>query len=183
MSAVAQQSFTAEEPAAVGFKTDGDSTSIAPATAAILESSLPTAGARDGRHAYVRPTQTHASASVALEPMQEWEGVVDWVENGEFGARLFDLTSASAEAEETEFSFDEVSRDDLGLVVPGAVFYWTIAREINESRRLRHITMLRFRRLPAGRSARRVDVEQEAEWLSEQLRFGERPAESDAASA
>ena len=161
---------------------DGSS-STHPVVDELLRGALPTVLARNSsRMAFVRPSKASPEAVIAVEPIQEWEGVVEWVEDGEFGARLSDL-SDSGEPEETEFSLSEVSEDDLALVAPGAVFYWTIAREINETKRLRHVTMLRFRRLPAGRSARRAEVDREAEWIAGRLRFGEQSASADTASA
>lgn len=116
----------------------------------------------------------------SLEPLQEWEGVVEWVEDGQFGARLTDIT-APGEDEYGDFTLDEVSEDDAHLVVPGGVFYWTIARETSSWGQRRHTSMIRFRRLPAVRAARRVDVRKEAEWMVEELGLG--PDSTDAAVA
>lgn len=107
----------------------------------------------------------------SLEPIQEWEGVVDWVEGDRFGARLSDITEAG-EVEYTDFTLDEISEDDLDLVVPGGVFYWTVARETGRLGQRRHVSMLRFRRLPIVRAARRLDVRQEADRIADELGIG-----------
>src|SRR5262249_25118886 len=58
--------------------------------------------------------------------LQKWEGTVLQVlpEDSLF-ARLVDL-SGSGPDEEAEFSLEEVSDIDRPLVVPGAIFYWSI---------------------------------------------------------
>jgi len=104
----------------------------------------------------------------SLEPLQEWEGVVEWLEGDTFGARLTDLTSPG-EDEFTEFALNEVSDHDLALAVTGAVFYWTIARETSRFGQRRHVSMIRFRRLPAARAALRIDVQREAESIADEL--------------
>ena len=48
--------------------------------------------------------------------------------NGDtFVARLADLTGKGPE-EEAEIAFQEISPDDRSLIVPGALFTWTIGR-------------------------------------------------------
>jgi hypothetical protein len=183
MSAAALQSFTSKDIRDVVVDADGRYSSTHPVAEAIRREALPTVVANEvALRAFVIPLKTTPSATVSVEPIQEWEGVVEWVEEGEFGARLFDLTEPG-EPEFTAFSLDEVSDDDLKLVVPGGVFYWTIAREINATNRLRHVMMLRFRRLPSVRAARRDEVEREAEWIADKLQFGEQAADARSASS
>jgi hypothetical protein len=107
----------------------------------------------------------------SLEPLQEWEGVVEWVDGDRFGARLTDITEPG-ENEVTDFTLDEVSDDDVELVLPGGVFYWTIARETGRLGQRRHVSMLRFRRLPVVRAARRLDIRNKAERIVDELRLG-----------
>src|SRR4051794_20577564 len=107
MSAVAQQSFTAEL-ADVGLEMDGGAPSTDRVDDEMLREALPTSAQNIQRRAFVRPAKASPSAVVAVEPVQEWEGVVEWVEDEEFGARLFDLTDPG-EPEVTEFSLHEVS--------------------------------------------------------------------------
>jgi len=127
---------------------------------------------KDEHRLEVRPVRTKLpvkrASRAATEPLQEWEGVVSWIDGDSFGGRLFDLTEPG-ELEEMEFSVDEVSRDDLGLLVPGAVFYWTIARHTNEVGTRTNVSILRFRRLPARSKRSRGRAAARAAALSDQL--------------
>lgn len=99
--------------------------------------------AREGR-----PVDRVAPRS-SFEPLQEWEGYVVSVDDGVFFARLLDITNnESIEREQAEFSFDDVSSDDLSLVEVGAVFRWSVGYEkrVNGSRQ--KISSIVFRRLP-----------------------------------
>lgn len=103
----------------------------------------------------IRPVSQGTSLPKRLAltvPLQEWEGVVDWVEDEEFGGTLVDMTAPEVhEQEQDTFSMEEVSRDDCSLVMPGAVFYWTIALVTNEVGRRSYESFIRLRRLPAWR--------------------------------
>ncbi|MFN0154161.1 MAG: hypothetical protein ACKVUT_07255 [Gaiella sp.] len=117
----------------------------------------------------------------SVEPLQEWEGVVEWVDGGVFGARLTDLTK-TGEDEFAQFELDEVSQGDVRLISPGAVFYWTIARETSGAGQRKHVSMIRFRRLPAIRATRRKGVQQEADWISQRLGCDDASKEADSIS-
>jgi hypothetical protein len=80
-------------------------------------------------------------------PLQKWEGTVIKVNENTFFARLIDLTDRDGPDEEGEFSKDEVSKIDLELLSPGAIFYWTIGYLDRSSGRKRE-SILRFRRKP-----------------------------------
>jgi len=91
-----------------------------------------------------------APAGQQFRLLQQWEGVVtSELFDGEFSATLRDLTSPSFPEEQGIFSIDQVSSPDHRLVLPGAVFYWSIGYEDTPSGTRRTISMLRFRRLPA----------------------------------
>jgi hypothetical protein len=108
----------------------------------------------------------HAS----FEPLQEWEGVVDWVKGRAFGATLTDLTSPGEAEEEAEFSFDEiVSLGDEPFIKPGAVFYWTIGRARNRWGQRTNISLVRFRRLPAWTARELSEAQERAEAVSKKL--------------
>jgi hypothetical protein len=116
------------------------------------------------------PPQVFAKSfsSAATVPLQEWEGFVTWIDGERFGGRLFDMTDPG-ELEEMEFTIDEVSRDDIGLLTEGAVFYWTIARHTNEVGTRTNVSILRFRRLPARSQRARASATKRAAALSEKL--------------
>jgi len=79
--------------------------------------------------------------------LQKWRGSVISVFNDSFLARLEDLKKDSAD-EEAEIFLAEVSDEDLELVIPGAVFYWTIGYQVDPSGQRRRSSIIRFRRLP-----------------------------------
>jgi hypothetical protein len=56
---------------------------------------------------------------------QEWEGIVTIVRKDGFTARLIDLTHSNPD-EEADFSSSEICPDDLDLIVPGAIFRWSV---------------------------------------------------------
>ncbi|MBI2749736.1 MAG: hypothetical protein HYX43_10470 [Burkholderiales bacterium] len=77
---------------------------------------------------------------------QEFEGMVLEVQQNGFVARLHDLTNLSNPEEDAEISFSEVSPDDLGLVVRGALFCWVIGLR-EKDRQITRISEIRFRRM------------------------------------
>jgi hypothetical protein len=83
-----------------------------------------------------------------FELLQQWEGTVTEVGEGEFTAKICDLTDPSRPDEIVSLASDEVSAGDLPLLKPGAVFYWSIGYE-TELGQKRRVSALRFRRLPA----------------------------------
>ena len=80
--------------------------------------------------------------------LQKWEGVVEEKNGDFFSARLVDLAGQKRD-EYAEFSYDEVSREDLSLLEPGSVFYWTIGYYIAWGGQRQRSSQIRFRRLPA----------------------------------
>lgn len=94
--------------------------------------------------------------------LQEWEGVVSSpTEKGTFVAVLRDRTNPSNSEERARLPLDEVPQSDRQLVVPGAVFYWSIAYWDSPSGSRRTVSTLRFRRLPrwSRRDIRRLEVD------------------------
>lgn len=84
-----------------------------------------------------------------VELLQQWEGVVEEVEGEEFFARLSDRTNPAREQEVATFECAEVSTDDLPLLVPGAVFYWSISYRVARHGQKTRTSSIKFRRLPA----------------------------------
>jgi len=86
-----------------------------------------------------------------------WEGYVNAVyqDQGYFSATLIDLKQADFNSEserepdhQAEFDIAEVSEFDRDLIVPGAVFYWSITYITSVSRQINTNSDIRFRRLP-----------------------------------
>jgi len=90
---------------------------------------------------------TYAPSSRFIS-LQKWEGVVTEVGDDYFVAKLYDLTKKGNE-EEAEFALEEISEDELDLVVSGAVFYWNIGYHDSYTGQRIRASMIRFRRLPA----------------------------------
>jgi hypothetical protein len=103
----------------------------------------------------------------SLEPISEWEVVVDNVDNNGFQCRLVRLANGATDPtkiELTEFSFDDLERrTDHSLIVRGAVLYWTIGRFRNAAGTVTNQSLLRLRRLPAPTLTQVSDAERAAE--------------------
>jgi len=80
--------------------------------------------------------------------LQSWEGLVENVTKEEFTASLQDKTTPLNPGEGVEISLGEVSDEDLSLVRPGAVFYWSIGYEDSPGFPRQRVSRIRFRRLP-----------------------------------
>lgn len=65
-----------------------------------------------------------------------------------FGAVVVALRGLPTE-ELVEFDLDEITPDDIQMVVPGAVFYWSIGYREERSGERSRSSIIRFRRLPA----------------------------------
>lgn len=96
--------------------------------------------------------------------LQEWEGVVIETQEEVFVARLTDQRGAEGD-DEAEIWLDEVAAEDRDLVVPGAIFYWSIGYLDRPSGRQR-VSQIRFRRLPAWSQRELAEAEAEAQRLN-----------------
>lgn len=94
------------------------------------------------------PLPERMQAQPRFDALQKWEGQVTEVDDSTFTAVLLDIQEPSVE-EEAEFDFEEVSRGDLDLVAPGAVFYWSVGYRTEPSGERSRSSVLVFRRLPA----------------------------------
>jgi hypothetical protein len=114
-----------------------------------------------------RPKQRCQPVIRQFQIEQEYLGTVVAINPNEntFTARLTDLKGSDAD-EEGEFSIDELN-DDEHLVVPGAVFTWTIGLQSRGPclQRLR-VSDLRFRRYPPITNEVIAKAEKEAKELS-----------------
>ena len=90
----------------------------------------------------VRPVAT-------LQPLQEWEGHVVAIEEGEFVARLIDLTAGhSHETEEAVIPLAEISEDDASRMAIGSIFRWVIGYRRSEEGTKTRVSQIVFRDLP-----------------------------------
>jgi hypothetical protein len=81
--------------------------------------------------------------------LQQWEGTVEEVSSDSFGARIRNLSVDGAPEEWATLLLDEISDDERPLVMPGAVFYWSIGYLIEPYGQRRTASTIYFRRLPA----------------------------------
>ena len=88
------------------------------------------------------------------EVLQDWEGVVERVEEDIFVARLRDMTANEVyPGEIAELPVRDVSEDDRELLQVGAVFYMTVGYYVWASGRRERFGRIVFRRLPGWTAA------------------------------
>ena len=82
--------------------------------------------------------------------LQHWEGAIVALNAAEeeFSAVLRDLTDPSRPEEQADFPFAQVPPADVAFIVVGAIFYWSIGYEDNQTGGRRTVSIIRFRRLP-----------------------------------
>lgn len=101
------------------------------------------------------------------EVLQQWEGIVEYVGDENFTARLRDLTNKEHyPGEMAELPRDDISDDDRELLREGAVFYLTVGRLIHFSGRQERFGHIVFRRLPGWTSSTLDRAEKRAQRLS-----------------
>ena len=83
------------------------------------------------------------------EVLQDWEGVVERIEDDIFVARLRDMTANEVyPGEIAELPVRDVSEDDRELLQVGAVFYMTVGYYVWATGRRERFGRMVFRRLP-----------------------------------
>lgn len=102
--------------------------------------------------------------------LQKWEGRVDEVVDDGFVATLTDLSNEGPD-ELAEFPMSEVSRHDVSLVVPGAIFYWSVGYRDAVTGQRTHESVLRFRRLPRWTATQRKEAADQALAWKERLHW------------
>jgi hypothetical protein len=96
------------------------------------------------------------------------EGIVLEVLDEGFLARLVDLTQKGVD-EEAEFSLYDIAEDDKPLIKPGAIFYWDISHDTNDSDHRTRISHIHFRRLPEWSHQEIEEARREADRLGKVL--------------
>lgn len=122
-----QHEFAADE-------LDRDDTALTGASRRVMPITLP----RAFKHRTTRQMISH-----------HWECTVEEVHETEFTAVLRSLRDIRDSEKSAEIPREEVSMDDLELLTPGAVFYWTIGYETSPAGTRRRFSLIKFRRLPA----------------------------------
>ena len=84
----------------------------------------------------------------SLHALQEWEGYVLKIGDGDFTARLVDLTAgATYEGEEADIPLCEISAADAEKMQVGSIFRWVIGYE-RAAGPVRRVSQIVFRDLP-----------------------------------
>jgi hypothetical protein len=82
--------------------------------------------------------------AVSFTATARWEGVVTERFATYFSADVIDLDSG--ESASVEFDLDELSRADISLCEPGALFYWAIGYETRRTGQRLRVSVIQFRR-------------------------------------
>lgn len=77
---------------------------------------------------------------------QRWLGTIHEINEDCFNAKLEDLNVGGTN-EFAEFSFSEVSKEDVSLITLGGVFYWSVGYA-NYKGQVKKESIIRFQRLP-----------------------------------
>lgn len=106
---------------------------------------------------------------VGFLALQEWEGYVIDIRDGDFVARLWDLTGeARREEEEATIPFAEITERDRIKMRLGSIFRWSIGYEHTEGGTKRRVSQIVFRDLPVVTKA---DLDEASEWATETLQL------------
>lgn len=99
---------------------------------------------------------------VSFHLLQEWEGYVIEIGEGDLTVRLLDLTAGSShEEEEAVIPLAEISENDLKRLRLGSIFRWVIGYERSASGTKRRVSQLVFRDLPV---MTKQDIAEGEEW-------------------
>ena len=109
--------------------------------------------------------------ATTLHALQEWEGHVIEIGDGEFTARLTDVTAgASHEEEEVVIPLAEIADGDAARIREGSIFRWVIGYERSAAGTKKRVSQIVFRDLPAITGA---DLRDGEAWAQETMRsFG-----------
>lgn len=83
----------------------------------------------------------------SFQVIQKWIGFVENVQEEFFIARLNDLTNRGTD-EIVEIRKEDISPEDLQLIVKGGTFFWSIGRAKQRDGQITNQSLIRFRRIP-----------------------------------
>ncbi len=109
--------------------------------------------------------------ATTFHALQEWEGHVVEIGDGEFTARLTDVTAgASHEEEEAVIPLVEIADGDAAKMREGSIFRWVIGYERSAVGTKKRVSQIVFRDLPA---ITETDLRASEAWARETMRsFG-----------
>jgi len=96
------------------------------------------------RYVFRLPEPT--AQNYAFDLRQQWEGVVTRIDYDEFSVVLRDTAKVHAPEYEAVLSKEEVPEEDLVLLKPGAILYWTIGYETTRTGQRKRVSSIRLRR-------------------------------------
>lgn len=112
------------------------------------------------------PTKSPYSFSI----LQEWEGYVESISKETFTGRLVDVTqNGSIEAEEADFSVDDLDDNDKARICLGAIFRWIIYYRRSPGGTKERSSRIVFRNLPAWNKKELETYRKEADELARAL--------------
>lgn len=115
------------------------------------------------------PVPPMRKAPYTFRLLQQWEGTVTEIADGDFTAELRDLTEPASHREEATFELEEVSPGDQSLLAPGAVFRWSIGYRTSASGQRERVSQLRFVRIPGWRKSAVEEIKRRAARLQERF--------------
>lgn len=77
-----------------------------------------------------------------------WDGEIVNVSDQGFSAILRKSDGGLGDEIEMDFDINDISEAERDLVVPGAMFIWTLARETSRTGQIRNVDVITFRRFP-----------------------------------
>lgn len=120
------------------------------------------------QYAVVVPRRRKMTRQDTFISLQKWQGIVLSTSAESFLARVIDLKGKNPD-EEVELPLEEISRADLPLIKPGAIFYWNIGYKDSVNGQRIRASLIRFRRSPEWTEEELARAESEAEELRYQL--------------
>ena len=92
--------------------------------------------------------------------LQQWEGYVTAIRDGELIATVHDAKGSGGPEEEVVFDVAEVADGDLELLKSGSYFRWSIGYRTGPTKQKERVSFLKFVRLPAwsARDIKRVSL-------------------------
>lgn len=116
------------------------------------------------------PIQSNYSPHTEIfQALQEWEGFVLNIDEETFTARLIDTVNKENPEEEGDFLIEDLRKDDLKMLKPGAVFRWVIGYVIKHDGTKRRSSDIVFRRLPQWTQRDMSEADKEAKELLEAI--------------
>ena len=115
----------------------------------------------------ILPPPVSSVPTASLHALQEWEGYVTDIREGEFWARLRDLTAGDVvEQEEAAIPLEEIDAEDRSRISVGSIFRWVIGYERSVGGMRKRVSQIVFLDLPRMTEQ---DLDRGREWADRML--------------